>query len=73
MSPQWILTIVLIVVVYFFFIKKRPLSNEAGKNQKKSDKTDEMVECEECGTYVSLDEALIRDGEYFCSNECLKA
>ncbi len=75
MSPQWILVLVLIGLVYFFFIKKKPLPGESQKSKKKKEKLDEddMVECKSCGTYITLKEALLRDGEYFCSDECLKA
>ncbi len=73
MSPQWILVIVLIAVVYFFFIKKKPLSDESQHNKKNKNKeSDDMVACKTCGTYISLNEALLQNGEYFCSNECLK-
>lgn len=73
MSPQWIVIGVLIALVYFIFIKKKPL---AGENQKKkNDKLndDDMVECKKCGTYITLNEALLKEGQYFCSDECLKA
>lgn len=73
MSPQWIVIGVLIALVYFIYIKKKPL---AGENQKKkNDKLseDDMVECKECGTYISLNEALLKEGQYFCSDECLNA
>lgn len=75
MSPQWILVIVLIALVYFFFIKKKPLPGESQNSKKRKEKSDEadMVECKSCGTYITLHEALLRDGEYFCSDECLKA
>ena len=77
MSPQWILVIVLIGLVYFLFIKKKPLANENSTTTKKKKKEkldeDDMVECESCGTYITLNDALLRDGSYFCSNECLKA
>jgi uncharacterized protein len=73
MSPQWILVIVLIALVYFLFIKKKPLPGENQKPKKKKDKeSDDMVACKTCGTYISLNEALLQNGEYFCSNECLK-
>ncbi len=75
MSPQWILVIVLIAVVYFFFIKSKSLPDQDQKRPKKKETLYEadMVECKKCGTYITLNEALLRDGEYFCSNECLKA
>ena len=73
MSPQWILVIVLIALVYFLFIKKKPLLGENQKPKKKKDKeSDDMVACKTCGTYISLNEAMLQNGEYFCSNECLK-
>ena len=73
MSPQWILVIVLVALVYFLFIKKKPLPGEGQKPKKKKDKeSDDMVECKRCGVYISLDEALIQNGEYYCSDECLK-
>ena len=75
MSPQWILVLVLIALVYFLFIKSKPLPREDKKSKKKKEGLDEddMVECKKCGTYTTLNEALLRDGDYFCSNECLKA
>jgi uncharacterized protein len=74
MSPQWILIAVLIAAVYFFFIKKKPLSSKTKPSKKEREEDgDEMVECKKCGTYISLNEALIRDGQYFCSDECLRA
>jgi len=73
MSPQWIVIGVLIAVVYFIFIKKKPIARE--KTTKKNDKLndDDMVECHQCGTYTTLNEAQLSDGKYFCSDECLKA
>lgn len=68
---QWLLVIGLIALVYFFFIKKKPL-NQANKHSGKKQDEADMVECSACGVYVSLDEALIRDGKYFCSHECMK-
>lgn len=72
MSPQWILVIVLIALVYFLFIKKKPLPGENKKSSKsKKSQDDDMVACQKCGVYVSLNEALLQNGEYFCSDECL--
>ncbi len=71
---QWLFVIGLIALVYFFFIKKKPLSYESRPHHKKNKISgDEMVACERCGTYISLNEALIKDGQYFCSDECMKA
>ena len=75
MSPQWIIVAVLIALVYFVFIKKKPLPGENNKPKSKKDKLneDDMVECKKCGTYITLKEALLKEGQYFCSDECLNA
>lgn len=72
---QWILVLVLIALVYFLFIKSKALPRDTRKSTKKKEtmNEDDMVECKSCGVYITLNEALLRDGEYFCSNECLKA
>ena len=33
--------------------------------------TDEMVECPTCKTYVSKKEAIVSNGKFYCSKECL--
>lgn len=75
MSPQWIVVGVLIALVYFLYIKKKPSVSEKAQAKKKKEKLneDDMVECSVCGTYTTLNDALIRDAHYFCSDECLKA
>ncbi len=32
---------------------------------------DTLVECETCGTYVTIDEAITRKGKHYCSKECV--
>jgi len=75
MSPQWIIVAVLIALVYFLFIKKKPLPSQNQKPKGNKDKLneDDMVECKKCGTYITLNEALLKEGQYFCSDECLNA
>jgi len=71
---KWLLVIVVVAAVYFFFIKKKPLANETQTKRKKDNDDDaDMVACSACGTYISLNEALLQNGEYFCSDECRKA
>lgn len=72
---KWLLVIVVVAAVYFFFIKKKPLPNESSSSKRKKDAHDDadMVACTACGTYISLNEALLQNGEYFCSDECRKA
>jgi len=69
-----LLVLAVIGIVYFMFIKKKPTSvaqNE--KKQKKKDnlKTNDMVECQECGVFVEVSEAKMSGISYYCSSECL--
>ena len=38
--------------------------------KKETEEEDTMVPCEKCGTYVAVDEAIIKDGRYYCSKSC---
>ncbi|MCD4668181.1 MAG: hypothetical protein K8R44_06300 [Sulfurimonas sp.] len=68
-----LLVIVVIAVVYFMFIKKKPLKNSANKKHKKSEEpqVNDMVECCACGTYTELQEAILSNNKYYCSEECV--
>jgi len=58
-------------LVYLVFFKKSREQNI--KNSKKYDQiTDDMVECPTCKTYVSKDDAILSNGRYYCSKECLE-
>lgn len=63
-----LLLIGVITAVYFIFFKKK----EIPSSSKKENYDDAMVPCEECETYVQLKEALMKDGKYFCSKECME-
>ncbi|MDY0233413.1 MAG: PP0621 family protein [Sulfurimonas sp.] len=65
---QWILVIVLIAVVYFIFIKKKPQI----KGGKRDTIANDMVSCEQCGIYCEIDDAILSNNKYYCSQECLK-
>lgn len=56
------------VLIYRFFGGKLP---NIGKNaaEKKLD-DDTLVECEKCGTYVTVKESIIVHGKYYCSKAC---
>jgi len=58
--------------VYFFFFKKTNVLNQNKKKDIKKD-SETMVECQKCGTFISANEALISNGKYFCSKECVDA
>jgi uncharacterized protein len=58
-------------LVYLVFFKKNREKNI--KDQNKYDEiTDTMVECPTCGTFTSKDDAILSNGKYYCSQECLK-
>ena len=71
-----ILGLVIYIVYIVFFKKSIPFSqsNQWDNKRKEREKDAQtVVECKQCGTYVSLDEAILVDGKYFCSKECVDA
>ena len=60
-------------LVYFLFIKKKPLSTNKPKDKQKNEtpKSNDMVECATCGTYASIDECILSNSKYYCSDECV--
>ena len=72
MILKLLLVIGVIAIIYFMFIKQKPLASKPSKKQKKKDDAiDEMVECAHCGVYVTLNEAILSNGKYYCSRECI--
>ena len=71
---KYLLVVGVIAFVYFFFIKKKPLKNP--ENSKKSDdkkpKSNDMMECPVCGTYCEVDDSILSNGKYYCSQECME-
>ncbi|WP_345992536.1 PP0621 family protein [Sulfurimonas sp. HSL-1716] len=70
---KYLVVIGVIAVVYYFFIKKTPpvsSSNKKSGTQKLED--NDMVACSECGIYTEVNEAILSNGKYYCSKECLK-
>ncbi|MDY3201287.1 MAG: PP0621 family protein [Arcobacter sp.] len=63
-----ILVIAVAFLVYVFLFKK---TRENEINKKDEMITDDMVECPTCKTYVSKKEAIVSNGKFYCSNECL--
>ena len=66
----------MIGAIYYLFIKKStPKSVHTSSKDRsgtKNEKVDEMVECSRCGVYVEIEEAILSNGKYYCSKECLK-
>lgn len=70
MVLKFLAVAVVLFIVYLLFFKK---SREKDVVQTKKDEkiTDELVECPTCSTYVSQNEAILSNGKFYCSKECL--
>ncbi|MDR0762189.1 MAG: hypothetical protein LBF13_03950 [Campylobacteraceae bacterium] len=65
-----ILFAILIYIAYIlFFGKKREKKEDKNRPQEE----ELMVECAVCKTFVAISEAIKKDGQYFCSQNCMKA
>jgi uncharacterized protein len=72
MILKLLLVIGVIAIIYFMFIKKKPtVTKKTQQQKKKNEAVDEMVECSSCGVYVTLSEAILSNGKYYCSRECI--
>ena len=58
------------VGVYILFFKKKKVVTS--QNNREDSLEEAMVQCTECGTYVQVKESFLRNGSYYCSNECLE-
>ena len=69
-----LLVLSVIAIVYFMFIKKKPsVTSQKKAATKETPKANDMVACENCDIYVEINEAILSDAKYYCSNECLNA
>ena len=62
-----------IYIVYIMFFKQKAVktTQTEKKSQTKKQQADEMVECNTCGVYVEISEAILSSGKYYCSQECI--
>jgi len=58
-----LLLIVIGFLIYIIFFKKSRKNNEQI--------SDLMVECPSCKTFVSQKEAIVSNGKFYCSKDCL--
>ena len=74
MILKLLLVVGVIATIYFIFIKKKPAVKKPDNDKTKKDdiQTNDMVECSKCGVYCELDDALLSNNKYYCSQECLK-
>jgi len=68
MILKLLLVIAVIATIYFLFFKKK----DKTKAIKKDKDANEMVECSICGIYSEIDDSILSNGKYYCSNECLR-
>jgi len=64
--------VVIFIIIYILFFKKskKEVQNNRKKNRKQAPKGDIMMECKKCETFVSEDEAIIKDGNFYCTKTC---
>jgi len=63
---------ILFLLYIIFFKKNRVIDKDSQQNTKNEELEDVLIECPSCGTFVSKDEAILSNGKYYCSNECLR-
>jgi len=72
MILKWLIFGAIIYAVYTIFFKSKSVTSNDKKTHTKDDSdSEEMVECCECGTFISTKEAFIKSGKFYCSKECM--
>ena len=66
------LFVAVLVLIYIFFFKNSKKGEMNKKSSKKVLEGETMVECKACSTFISHNEAIIKDGQFFCSKECAR-
>jgi len=73
MILKLLLVIGVIATVYFIFFKKKPIKSTKENNSKKEKlESNDMVECPSCGVYTEINDSILSNGKYYCSDECLE-
>jgi len=72
MAIKFLLLIGVFFVIYIIFFKKSKKEIPTGKKRSKKvpPEGDIMMECAKCETFVGEDDAIIKDGKFYCSKEC---
>jgi len=63
------LAIALVLFLVYIVLFKKDREKDVKKEDDKIE--DVMVECPTCSTFVSKKEAILSNGHYYCSKECL--
>lgn len=68
-----ILAAAVVLFLIYIVLFKKDREKEVNKKDKKEDEKieDIMVECPTCSTFVSKKEAILSNGRFYCSKECL--
>jgi len=67
-----ILAAAVVLFLIYIVLFKKGREKEVRKDRKPKEKIEDiMVECPTCSTYVSKKEAILSNGRFFCSKECL--
>jgi|SaaInl8_200m_RNA_FD_contig_41_282991_length_425_multi_1_in_0_out_0_2 uncharacterized protein len=72
--PKLLVIALVFGAIYYFFFRKPKTVEKSKKNPKKPKHDqieDTMIACPSCGTFVSTDDAFIKNGQYFCSKACM--
>lgn len=64
-----LLVIAVIGIIYIIFFKKKSATKSL---KEKEQKANDMVECSVCGVYSELDDSILSNGKYYCSEECVR-
>jgi len=71
MILKFLLIAAVIWVVYIMFFKTKTTVEKTQNRETKKPEANDMVECANCGIYVEVQEAILSNGKYYCSRECL--
>ncbi len=66
---KYIIAAVIIYLIYIYLFRSKRGNVVSEDDKKSSSKT--MVECNTCSVFISSDEAVIKDGKYYCSKKCM--
>ncbi len=72
-----ILLAAVVYMVYVLFFREGNLLEKVKEQKEKmsrkkgaEDDVETVVECHTCGVFVSVEEAILKDGRYYCSKKC---
>lgn len=64
--------LVIILVIAILWIARVLLQRIQPRTEPRRSQTKDMVQCEQCRTYIPGDDAITKDGHYFCSRQHLE-